>query len=133
MEAPQPERPMTPADLPAGALHTLQHSLGVDQHGQGEQYRNHFVTDETSPDGQLCAALTAAGLMRKREPRPSIYSGMDLWHVTDAGKTFVAEHSPPPPKLSRAAQRYRRYMDADSSLSFGEWLRTPWANLANPA
>lgn len=123
---------MTPADLPAEALHTLQHSLGVDQYGRGEQYRNRFVTGEGSDDWPICEALVAAGLMMaRRNYQP--YGGMDVFFVTDAGKTFVAEHSPAPPKPSRGAQRYRRYLDADSSVSFGEWLRSPYANLKNPA
>jgi len=124
---------MTPVDLPAGALHILQHSLGVDQHGQGEQYRNRFVTGEGSDDHPICTALVAAGLMAMRDGASLPFGGMDLFHVTDEGKTFVAEHSPPPPKLSIGAQRYRRYLAADSSLSFGEWLRTPWADMRNPA
>ncbi|RSY83139.1 hypothetical protein DAH66_12785 [Sphingomonas koreensis] len=119
----------TPADLPEGALHILQHSLGVDQHGEGEQYRNRFVTGEGSVDYPVCVALVVVGLMTRRAGKGPPFGGMDFFFVTDAGKAFVAEHSPPAPKLSRSKQRYRRYLNADSSMPFGEWLRSPWADL----
>ncbi|MHB0986236.1 MAG: hypothetical protein ACYC05_11690 [Sulfuricella sp.] len=31
-------------------LHILQHSLGLDKYGDGNQYRNHFVTGPGSTD-----------------------------------------------------------------------------------
>lgn len=125
---------MIPLDqLPADALHILQHSLGVDQYGQGEQYRNRFVTGEGSTDHPTCMALVDAGLMTRHDGSSLPFGGMDLFYVTDAGKAFVAQNSPEPPKLTRSQQRYRRYLDADSSASFGEWLRSPFANLSNPA
>lgn len=107
----------------ARALEVLQHALGVDQYGQGEQYRSHFVTGEGSDDHPTCMALVAGGLMTRRDGSTLPFGGNDLFHVTDAGRVFVAEHSPPPPKLTRSQRRYREWLEVDCDLSFGEWLR----------
>lgn len=107
-------------------LHILQHSLGVDQYGRGDQYRSHFVTGEGSDDHPACMRLFEAGLMTMRA-NVDVMGGMDLFHVTDAGRQYVAEHSPAPPKLSRSKQRYQRYLDADCGLSFRDWLGTSFA------
>jgi hypothetical protein len=107
---------------PSRGLHILQHSLGVDRFGRGRQYRNHFVTGEGSLDYPDCQALVAAGLMRRQKGSP-LTGGYDAFFVTDEGRRYVSEHSPCPPKLTRSQARYRRYLAADGSLSFGEWLR----------
>lgn len=107
-------------------LHILQHSLGVDQYGQGDQYRNHFVTGEGSTDHPICNDLVERGLMTVRRDS-QMCGGMDIFHVTDAGKRWMAANSPPPPKLTKGQERYRRYLAADSSLSFGDWLKSRWA------
>lgn len=95
---------------PARGLHILQHSLGVDQCGQGEQYRNHFATDPGSTDHPDCMALVAAGLMALRGAPPWM-GGMDCFQVTDAGKLYVADNSPAPPKLTRGQRRYRDWLN----------------------
>jgi len=94
----------------AGGLHILQHSLGLDQCGRGDSYRNHFVTGEGSDDFRTCMALLDAGLMRM-SVRKAWLGGMDTFFVTDAGKAYVAEHSPPPPKLTASQRRYREWLD----------------------
>ena len=106
-------------------LHILQHSLGVDQHGRGQQYRNHFVTGEGSIDYPHCMALVEAGLMTQRKGN-ALSGGDDVFFVTDAGKAYVAEHSPPPPKTTRSQRRYQAYLDSDTSMSFLDWVRSPW-------
>ena len=106
----------------AKVLHILQHSLGVDQHGQGERYRNHFVTGEGSDDYPACVAAVAAGLMTRRAGSP-LTGGDDLFRVTVAGEQFVTERSPPPPKLTRSQQRYRDYINSDTSMTFLEYVR----------
>lgn len=105
------------------ALGILQHALGVDRYGRGEQYRSHFVTGAGNDDHAACMQLVAAGLMTRRAGDTLPFGGDDLFHVTDTGRAFVAEHSPAPPKLTAGQRRYRDYLDADSDLSFGEWLR----------
>jgi hypothetical protein len=108
-------------------LHILQHALGVDQHGRGDQYRSHFVTGAGSDDHPICMALTERGLMKRWDGATLSFGGDDFFRVTDAGRAYVAEHSPAPPKLTRSQQRYQRYLDADSNLTFRDWLDTPWA------
>ncbi|ARO22906.1 hypothetical protein TAL182_CH01093 [Rhizobium sp. TAL182] len=103
-------------------LHILQHSLGLDQYGRGQMHRNHFVTGAGSDDHAACMALVALGYMTRRA-NVQIYGGDDLFHVTEVGKRAVIDASPAPPKLSAGQQRYLDYLDADSSLSFGDWLK----------
>jgi hypothetical protein len=103
-------------------LHILQHALGVDQYGRGRQYRCHFVTGEGSDDHADCVALTEAGLMTRRAGN-ALTGDMDAFFVTDDGRAYVVEHSPAPPKLTRGQQRYSAYLDAESHLSFGDWLK----------
>ena len=108
-------------------LHILQHALGVDQFGRGAQHRSHFVTGAGSDDHPTCMALTERGLMKRWDGASLQFGGDDFFRVTDAGRAFVAEHSPPPPKLTRSQRRYQRYLDADSSLTFRAWLGTSYA------
>ncbi len=102
-------------------LHILQHSLGVDKYGQGNQYRNRFVTDLDSTDGPICVSLVELGAMKDHGPQ-SIAGGMHCFTVTPAGIDAVAFQSPLPPKLSRSQRRYREFLNADCGLSFREWL-----------
>jgi len=115
------------------ALHILQHALGLDEHGRdsrgalcpAETYRQHFVTDDDSDDGTACNALVAAGMMTRHAPR--VVSGdMPIFAVTEAGRAFVREHSPRPPKVSRAGARYMEWLracDVAPDVSFGAFLR----------
>lgn len=111
---------------PARGLHILQHSLGVDKYGHGRRYRNHFVTGPGSVDYPDCCALCGAGLMVRGAGSP-LSGGDDVFSVTRDGERYVTENSPSPPPESRGQRRYRKYLEADSSLTFGEWLKSPWA------
>lgn len=99
-------------------LQILQHSLGVDQFGQGPQFRNHFITDNDAEMAELvalgyvhnCGSNTATG-------------GMNCYRVTPEGKTAMREHSPKPPKLSRSQKRYRAFLNADSGMTFFEYMK----------
>lgn len=105
-------------------LNILQHSLGLNQYGEGVQHRNHFVTGEGGKDIEYCRALVSDGLMKERAG--TALSGGDLiFQVTAAGIEFVGQNSPkrpPEPKISRGKQRYREWLRADCGLSFAEWL-----------
>lgn len=103
-------------------LHILQHSLGVDEYGRGRQYRNHFVTGPGSDDFGVCQLIASVGLMEDHGPQ-SMAGGMHCFTVTREGIRCVSKHSPQPPKLSRSKRRYQEFLDADSGMSFGEWLR----------
>lgn len=100
-------------------LHVLQHALGVDEFGRGEQYRNFFCAG--GGDETLCRELIALGFMKQHATTEWLpYFNCS---VTDAGKAAVLAESPQPPKLSRAQQRYRRFIAADTGEKFGEWLK----------
>lgn len=98
-------------------LEILQHALGLDRYGEGESHRNHFCAGGT--DEPLCRELVAMGLMWTWEREWLPYYNCS---VTDAGKAAVKEHSPAPPKLTRAQERYREFRRADTGRPFMEWL-----------
>jgi hypothetical protein len=104
-------------------LHILQHSLGVDEHGRGEQYRNHFVTGKGSHDWPACNELVAQGLMTVRRNH-HLSGGDDCFWVTDAGRQYILENSPKQPKLNKAKARYARFREyGDGFESFIEYCR----------
>ena len=113
---------MKAAGLTNAELHILQHSLGVDQYGQGEQYRNYFVTGEGSIDHPHCLALVSRALMTVRRGN-ALTGDMDLFHVTDLGKAVMADASPAAPKLTAGQKRYRQWLDADGDLPFIDYCR----------
>ena len=98
-------------------LEILQHSLGVDRYGQGQMYRNHFCAGGSDED--ICRQLVALGYMTTFTRSYLPYYNCT---VTEAGKAAVREQSPPPPKLTRSQQRYRRFLNMDTGYSFKEWL-----------
>ena len=99
-------------------LEILQHSLGVDQYGQGEMYRNHFCAG--GDDEAICRELVAMGYMETFE-RP--YLPYYNCTVTAAGRAAMLAESPKPPKLSRSQHRYRDFLKADLGISFREYLK----------
>ncbi|MBA3053612.1 MAG: hypothetical protein FP826_01445 [Sphingomonadales bacterium] len=102
-------------------LEILQHSLGVDCHGQGEMYRDHFVAGPGHSDFEICLRAAANGLMTHYE-NPHIVGG-HIFIVTDAGRDFVREKSPAALKLTRGQRRYRAFLNHDSGLNFNDWLK----------
>ena len=106
-------------------LAILQHSLGLDQYGRGPQYRNHFVTDPESDDGQVCESLVEAELMTRTDGS-QLSGGMPIYRVTADGIEEVYRQSPKPPKVSRSTARYSRWLESgadDCGISFGQWLK----------
>lgn len=107
-------------------LHVLQHALGRNQYGKNPHgrpdYRDHFCAGADCDSFDVCRAAVAQGLMT--EHPPSDISGGDfVFVVTPAGKAYVAKHSPPEPKRTRSQERYRRFLESDGVMSFGEWIR----------
>jgi hypothetical protein len=100
-------------------LHILQHSLGVDQYGQGDMYRNHFCAG--GDDETVCRELIALGYM-KQHATTEVFPDFNC-SVTEAGKAAMRAESPRPPKLTRSQKRYREFLAADSSVPFREWLK----------
>lgn len=109
--------------MEAELLHILQHSLGVNQYGQGEQYRNHFSTGPGGKDFDNCKTLVDLGLMKDLGTR-EIWGDMHCFVVTQKGKAAVAVESPKPPKVSRSKRRYREYLEiADCFENFKDFLK----------
>ena len=112
-------------------LHILQHSLGLDKYGGGNQYRNHFATGPNGKDFADCVALAEMGLMK--DCGTSSFTGdMHCFVVTPAGIDYVALNSParpPVPKVSRSKARYGRFLEYgdmfDSFLDFCRWDSEP--------
>jgi hypothetical protein len=66
-------------------LQILRHSLGLDDNGKGNPYRNHFVTGEGTTDWPICNRLVENGLMQVRRNHP-LSGGDDCFFVTEIGK-----------------------------------------------
>ncbi|TAM23396.1 MAG: hypothetical protein EPN60_15110 [Nevskiaceae bacterium] len=105
-------------------LNILQHSLGVDRYGRGQQYRNHFVAG--GDDVELCRQLVALGHMTETPAGP-LSGGSPCFRVTNQGRRAMSAASPAPPKLTRSQRRYERFLNADSGMPFGEWIRSKYA------
>lgn len=99
-------------------LHALQHSLGCDEYGRGTRYRNRYVCDAGDP---TIDSLVALGFMRDHGAW-KLTGGMHYYSVTPEGVAAMERESPAPPKVSRSRQRYLDFLNADSGLSFREWL-----------
>lgn len=93
-------------------LHILQHSLGLDKYGQGDQFRNHFVTGPGSDDYPICRQLVADGLMIEHPPR-QISGGDPIFTVTVAGMDFVKTNSPTPKKATEEQWIHAFFMRPD--------------------
>lgn len=106
-------------------LAILLHASGLDEHGQGEAYRSHYVTSEGQDAWNRCTRMVAIGLMRKGEAS-ALTGGSDVFFVTRVGVDAARRNAPPPPKLTRGQKRYREYLAADCSESFAEFLRRRW-------
>lgn len=114
-------------------LDILQHALGRDQYGRSPHpvgkpvndpdYRNHYCGG-SGPDLATCREAVSLGLMMEHAPR-EISGGDYIFVVTDAGKAYIAEHSPKPPTVSRGKARYLRYLEVADvcDWTFGEWLK----------
>jgi len=107
------------------SLQIVLHSLGLDEYGRGRRYRNHFVTSPGGQDWALCMEHVEAGRMTKHGPSELFGDAEDgyCFCVTDAGIQWMEANRPDPPKLTRGQKRYREFLAADSSFTFGEWLK----------
>lgn len=105
-------------------LDVLQHALGRDEYGRpnpsNPDYRNYYVASAGHHSWDVLVKAVADGLMERHKGN-AITGGSDVFSVTDEGKVYIAEHSPKPPKLTRAQKRYRAWIEADSDLTFAEY------------
>lgn len=113
---------LTPAQL-----HILRHSLGLDDNGHGNQYRNHYAIGPECDDFQELIQLCEMGLMHDLG-RQSMWGGMHAFCVTPKGIGEVNFHYQPV-KLTRSQIRYRNFLNTDNGMTFREWLKTKWAKV----
>lgn len=100
------------------AEHTLLHALGLNRRG-AVMSRNYFAGD--TPE---MAEPVAAGLMEKVNGGGPLSGGDPVFRATAAGKARAREiHAREYPKLTRSQSRYREWLNADSGIRFGEWLK----------
>ena len=105
-------------------LEILQHALGVDQYGRTPKgytpyTRNFFCAGaKDEPD---CRELVALGYMEQRRTT-NLFPYFNC-AVTPGGIKAMHEASPKAPKLTRSQLRYRSFLDADSGMSFRDWMR----------
>lgn len=106
-------------------LHILQHSLGLDGHGRGNSYRNHYAAAPGCDGWDDLQRLCERGLMKDRG-KISAWGDLHCFMVTRAGRSAVARLSPPPPKVKPGRQRWLdwlRVADAYYPMKFGEWIK----------
>lgn len=109
-------------------LVVLRHALGMDQYGIRKGDRSHFVTGGPGQDLQDCLDAVEEGFMRERtDISPDLIGGPGsrLFLVTDKGLEFVIRNNEPKPKVSKAKERYRRWLSFsdcfDNFLQFCYW------------
>jgi hypothetical protein len=121
-------------------LQILQHTLGLDGHGQPPAnrrpcpddefpgcYRNNFYAGPGHSDWEDLQALTASGLMTMGRVRTE--QGDRYFSATKAGYDTVKLQSPPPPKLSRAKRRWQQFREWHDAYNgtfpeFLQWMKT---------
>lgn len=107
----------------AEQLHILQHALGLAQNDARPAYRRHYVCAPGHHGYDDCEALTAAGLMVKRDSS-ALTGGDNCFLVTERGEQVARDAwERAKPKLTRSQRRYREWLDADCGATFGEWLK----------
>ena len=109
-------------ELTDKTLHILRHSLGLDDKGNGRAYRNHYCVGPGQDDFDHLQEMCRFGIMKDHGPQ-SIAGGMHCFTVTLDGKEAEFQNRPPQKKMTRSQKRYRKYLDGDCGLSFGEWLK----------
>ncbi|MEF9677758.1 hypothetical protein ABRQ00_11255 [Pectobacterium aroidearum] len=98
-------------------IEILQHTLGVNE-SRREPYRNYYVAGPQHYANSDLETLISAGMMTK-SPAPKFCRDGDIvYSCTDVGRDTAISALPSPPKPTR----YSEYMDADSCMSFSEWL-----------
>lgn len=119
-------------------LGILQHTLGLDEFGEGRKYRNHFVSGNGSEDDLKCREAVRLGLMKSITENISEVmrgQGSSVYKVTRDGENYISEHSKKKPKVSKSKQRYKRFLEYgdmfDSFRDFLKWDAEPersWNN-----
>lgn len=116
--------------IPREQLNILRHAIGYDDNGNDlypnarsdDERRNRFVTGPAHKDGQNCQRNVEQGWMADHGAQ-TMMGGDHCYTVTDEGKSVVRLHAPLKKRLTKSQERYRRFLNADCGLRFGEWLK----------
>ena len=111
-------------------VHILRHALGLDDHGRGREYRNHFVSGPGCDNFATLREMVAAGLMVEHAPRP-LFGGDSCFVVTEAGKE-LARRNVSPEKMTRSQRRYRDWARSGCDMTFGDWLKEGRVTTSHP-
>lgn len=85
----------------------------------------YVVGPESANEFALIQRMVEAGLLEDCGPQ-RIAGGAHLFYTTPGGRRVLADYQaalPKPKPLTNAQRRYRDFLDADSGLTFIEWLR----------
>lgn len=99
-------------------LHILRHSLGLKDDCAGREYRNYYAVE---PDDPECLALVAKGDMERSACE--IPGGLVYYRVTAQGRRRAYEGVVLPTQ-TRSQKRYKQFLEADSGMTFKQWLTT---------
>ena len=101
--------------------------LDIIEHATGRNYnprhvRNYFLAGKDSKDLALCRSLTERGFMRGGQ-KIGWCANDSHFTVTEAGEREYLRLRPPR-KLTRSQRRYEQFLQEDSGMKFGDWLRS---------
>jgi len=107
------------------ALQILFHTLGLRPEAHKlECYRNHYVAGEGHPAQGRLKELESKGLMKQLRSPAFLAPGDTTWAATEAGKELaMREAVAREPKQTRGQRRYARWLESESPMEFGEWLK----------
>ncbi|MGJ7133143.1 hypothetical protein [Morganella morganii] len=100
-------------DISQAGIELMQHALGINQQNRNP-YRNYFLSSGRNEEWEN---LIKGGLAVSN-PAPKEFCGDIYYKVTDAGINIAIAKLPE----SRKSTKYEEYLDADTCVSFGEWL-----------
>lgn len=103
-------------------LQILQHALGADQYGQWPKGNEWYYRDYFIGEDPICEDLVALGHMNKF-PGNAATGGDPCYRVTGNGIVAMRQSSPRAPRLTRSQKRYRDFLDSDTGMKFGEWIK----------
>ncbi|MBT0422037.1 hypothetical protein [Morganella morganii] len=100
-------------DISQAGIELMQHALGINQQNR-KPYRNYFLSSGKNEEWE---SLIKNGLAASN-PAPKEFCGDIYYQVTDNGIKLAISKLPVQKKLTR----YDEFLNADSCLSFAEWL-----------
>ena len=106
-------------------LDILRHALGIvlGRSSTSESGRNHFVTGADGTDHGICMSLVELGMMQHHAGK-ALSGGDDVVVVTAAGRIAARPKPAEFVRATRSQRGYDRFLRADESMTFGQWLKT---------